>query len=47
VPRPFLAKTTPNGLSLAIWDYAACMIANSVRVKFIDAPLMLIFGRWW
>jgi hypothetical protein len=46
VAPTFLAKQTSNGLSLAICDYAAFMIAESERLKIIDAPLTLIFRRW-
>jgi len=47
VPLTFSAENTANSLSLAIWDFAACMIAESVRLKIIDPPLMLIFRKWW
>jgi hypothetical protein len=40
VPRTFLAKKTPNGLSLAIWDYAACMIPDSIRLKFRNTDFL-------
>jgi len=36
VPLTFSAKKMLNSLSLAIWDYAACMIAESVRLKIVD-----------
>jgi hypothetical protein len=45
VPRTFFAKKTPNRLSLAIWDYAACIIAESIRLKIINAPVTIILRR--
>jgi len=34
--RTILANKMSNILSLPIWDYAACMIAESVRLKIVD-----------
>jgi len=42
VPCTFLAQKASNSVSLAIWDYAACMIAESVRRKIIDGHLQKV-----
>jgi len=46
VPLTFLATKTLNSLSLAIWDYAACLIVESVRLEMVDAPLRLTLNRF-
>jgi hypothetical protein len=40
----FLAKKTCNSSSLAIWEYAACMLPESVRLIIVDTWFRLILN---
>jgi hypothetical protein len=42
----FFAQKMLNSLSLAIRDYAACIIAESVRLKIVDALLRLLLNTF-